>query len=87
MGWGPSGVVTHFCHQEFKPCSTRGGGIVLERRGIGPRDLRATPGPVSVSLCFRQGVAFVVQFRHQDGGLCVGAWTGGDVACCGAHAL
>ena len=57
------------------------------RRGIWPRDGRASPGSISGRLSLWPRVTVTVQFSHQDGGLGECTWAGGGVARGGAHAL
>lgn len=84
---GPSGIITHFSHEELKTYSAISDGNVLRRHGVWPHDNRSSPGLVSVSFSFRLRVAVAVQFDHRNGGLSEGAWAGGDVARCGTHPL
>jgi len=85
MGRGATGVVTEFVHEELETSSTTGGGNDGTWRGVWPRRVSSPPEPVSVSLCFRQGVAVTVQFGHREGGLRVRTWACGDVTRRWAH--
>ena len=66
-GWGRGAAprVQMFSHEILKTVISDGNS--LTRHGLWLCDDRLSPGPFSVSLSFRLGVAVLVQFDHRDG--------------------
>ena len=69
MRRGAAGIITKLCDEGLEAHTTTSGRNDVMWRGIWPRDTTSPPGPVSVSLSFRQRVAVTVQLGHREWGL------------------